>query len=158
MNMSLKDLLNRLIKEGKLRKQNSDIVFLNNLLGAARRNFEAAALIKGKVNEASFKLIYEGLLQIGRLILFLNGYRPDDGEQHKTTFLVAGELLGEEYRDLITKIQKFRIKRNICVYEPAGLISRSETEAIYKTAQEFWQRVRKYLQKKNPQLNLFKEF
>lgn len=156
--MSLKDLLNRLLREGKLRKQDSDIVFLNNLLDAARRNFEAAALIREKANEASFKLIYDGLLQIGRLILLLHGYRPDDGEQHKTTFLAAGELLGEEYRDLITKIQKFRIKRNICVYEPTGLISRGEAEAIYKTAQEFWQRVRKYLQEKNPQLNLFDEF
>lgn len=156
--MSLKDLLNRLIKEGKLKRQETDIGYLNNLLEAARRNFEAAVIVKDKVDEAAFKLFYDGLLQIGRIILLLNGYRPDDGEQHKTTFLVAGELLGEEYRELIAKIQKFRIKRNVCIYEPTGLISRSEAEAIYKTTQEFWQKVRMYLWKKNPQLNLFKEF
>ncbi len=158
MMMSLEDLLNRLIKEGKLKRQDTDIDYLNNLLDAAKRNFEAAALVKGKVDEAAFKLIYDGLLQIGRLILQLNGYRPDDGEQHKTTFLVAGELLGNEYHSLIRKIQKFRIKRNVCIYEPRGLINKSEAEAIYKTSQEFWRKVRSYLQKKNLQLQLFRKF
>lgn len=156
--MSLKNLLYKLIKEGKLKRQDTGIDYLNNLLDAARRNFEAAAIVKGKVDEASFKLVYDGLLQIGRVILLVNGYRPDDGEQHKTTFSVSGEFLGKEFNDLINKIQKFRIKRNDCIYEPRGLISKSETEAIYKTSQEFWSKAKVYLQKRNPQLKLFKEF
>ncbi len=156
--MSLKNLLNKLIKEGKLKRQETGIDYLNNLLDAARRNIEAATIVKGKVDEAAFKLVYDGLLQIGRVILLVNGYRPDDGEQHKTTFSVSGEFLGEEFNDLIEKIQKFRIKRNNCIYDPRGLISGSEAEAIYKTSQEFWRKVKTYLQKKNPQLKLFKEF
>lgn len=156
--MSLKNLLNNLIKEGKLKRQDTGIDYLNNLLDAAQRNFEAASFVKGKVDEAAFKLVYDGLLQIGRVILFLNGYRPDNGEQHKTTFYVAGEFLGKEFNDLIKKIQKFRIKRNDCIYEPRGLISGSDAEAIYKTSQEFWRKVKAYLQKQNPQLKLFKEF
>lgn len=156
--MSLKNLLNNLIKEGKLKRQDTGIDYLNNLLDAAQRNFEAASFVKGKVDEAAFKLVYDGLLQIGRVILFLNGYRPDNGEQHKTTFYVAGEFLGKEFNDLIKKIQKFRIKRNDCIYEPRGLISGSDAEAIYKTSQEFWRKVKVYLQKQNPQLKLFKEF
>lgn len=156
--MSLKNLLNNLIKEGKLKRQDTGIDYLNNLLDAAQRNFEAASFVKGKVDEAAFKLVYDGLLQIGRVILFLNGYRPDNGEQHKTTFYVAGEFLGKEFNDLIKKIQKFRIKRNDCIYEPRGLISGSDAEAIYKTSQEFWSKAKAYLQKQNPQLKLFKEF
>jgi hypothetical protein len=87
----------------------------------------------------------------------LNGYRPDDGEQHKTTFLAAGEILGPEYEDLIRKIQKFRIKRNIFLYDPKGLIGKSETDAIHTTVRKFWNKVRLYLEKANPQLRLFKE-
>ncbi len=128
------------------------------MLDAARRNFEAATIVKGKVDEAAFKLVYDGLLQIGRVILLVNGYRPEDGEQHKTTFSVTGEFPGKEFNDLINKIQKFRIKRNDCIYEPRGLISKSEAEAIYKTSQEFWSKAKVYLQKRNPQLKLFKEF
>lgn len=156
--MSLENLLDELVKEGKLKRQDTGVNYLNSLLDAAKRNFEAAALVKGKIDEAAFKLVYDGLLQIGRLILLLNGYRPDDAEQHKTTFLVAGELLGKEYNDLISKIQRFRIKRNICIYEPKGLINKSEVEAIHRIFQEFWRKVRIYLKEKNLQLKLFNEF
>ncbi len=157
MRMSLKSLLNRLIREGKLKRQETDIVYLQSLLDAAKRNFEAASLIEGKINEAAFKLFYDGLLQIGRVILLLNGYRPDDGEQHKTTFIVAGEFLGKEYTSIIRKIQKYRVKRNDCIYDPKILISRKETEDIHKTIQEFWRIVRSYLSEHDPQFRLFKE-
>lgn len=144
--MSLKSLLNRLIREGKLRKQETDIAYLQNLLEASKRNFDAA-----------FKLFYDGLLQLGRVILLLNGFRPVDGEQHKTTFKVAGEFLGKDFAELINKIQRYRIKRNDCIYDPKVLISRVETEAIHKTAQEFWRRIRLYLSEKDPQIRLFEE-
>lgn len=156
--MNLERSLNKLLREGKLRKQDTDLDYLNNLLNAADRNFRAGALLMGKVVEAAFKLIYDGLLQLGRLILLTNGLRPDDGEQHKTTFMVAGVLLGEEYEKLVRKIQKYRIKRNTCIYDPGGSISKNEAEAIYKTAQQFWLKLKGYLKNKNPQLNLFEEF
>ena len=77
---------------------------------------------------------------------------------HKTTFLVAGELLGEDYHNLIRRIQKFRIKRNDCIYDPKGLISKIETDAIFKVSEEFWGKVKIYLEEKNPQLKLFNVF
>jgi hypothetical protein len=155
--MSSKSLFERLSQEGKLKRQKAEIDYLNALLDSAQRNFEAALVIRGRIEEAAFKLFYDGLLQISRVVVLLNGYRPDDGEQHKTTFLAAGELLGPEYEDLIRKIQKLRIKRNICIYDPKELIGKSETDAIYETAKRFWSRVRAYLEKRNPQLKLFKE-
>ena len=150
-------MLERLSKEGKLKPQKADIDYLNALLDAARRNFEAALVIRGRVDEAAFKLFYDGLLQISRVVVLLKGYRPDDGEQHKTTFFAAGEILGPEYEDLIRKMQRLRIKRNICIYDPKDLIGKSETDAIHKTAKKFWSMVRIYLEKANPQLKLFEE-
>jgi hypothetical protein len=155
--MISRNLFERLSKEGKLKPQKADIDYLNALLDAARRNFEAALVIRGRVDEAAFKLFYDGLLQISRVVVLLNGYRPDDGEQHKTTFLAAGEILGSEYEDLIRKMQKLRIKRNICIYDPKELIGKSEIDAIYNTAKKFWSKVRVYLETANPQLKLFKE-
>lgn len=156
--MTLESLLNNLVREGKLKKQKVEIDYLNDLLSAAKRNFHASLLLKDKIDEAAFKLIYDGLLQIGRVIVLMNGYRPDDGEQHKTTFLVAGELLGGDFNGLIAKIQKFRVKRNDCIYEPRGFINRTETESIFQTAREFWAKVKNYLESKTPQLKLFKNF
>jgi hypothetical protein len=151
------NLFDRLSREGKLKSQKADLDYLNALLDAAGRNFEAALVVRGRVDEAAFKLFYDGLLQISRVVVLLNGYRPDDGEQHKTTFLAAGEILGSEYEDLIRKIQKLRIKRNICIYDPKELIGKSETDAMYNTAKIFWNKVRQYLEKASPQLKLFNE-
>jgi hypothetical protein len=155
--MSSGNLFDRLNKEGRLKRQKANIDYLNALLDAARRNFEAALVVRGRVDEAAFKLFYDGLLQISRVVVLLKGYSPDDGEQHKTTFLVAGEVLGAEFEDLIRKIQKLRIKRNNCLYDPKGLIGKSETDAMYDTAKKFWNNVRRYLEKINPQLKLFEE-
>ena len=155
--MTSESSLTRLEREGKLRRQTADLGFLNDLLDAARRNFEAAHVLQGKVDEAAFKLYYDGLLQVSRVVLLTAGYRPDDGEPHKTTFQAAGEILGPDFADLIRKIQKYRVKRNDCVYEPRGLIGRSEAEAIHQTARVFWAKVRARLEKENPQLRLFAE-
>lgn len=150
--------LDKLLREGKLRPQKADAAFLNDLLEAAHRNFEAARLLHGRVDEAAFKLYYDGLLQVSRTVLLLEGLRPDDGEQHKTTFLAAGIILGPEFDDLIRKIQKFRMKRNICIYDPKGLVGQSEATAIYQTARTFWKNVRSHLERINPQLKLFDDF
>ena len=155
--MTSESSLARLEREGKLRRQKPDIGQLNDLLDAARRNFEAARIVQGKVDEAAFKLYYDGLLQISRVVMLTAGCRPASGEQHKTTFEVAGEILGPDFSDLIRKIQKFRIKRNACVYDPRGLIGRTEAEAIHQTAKAFWARVRQRLEKLDSQLCLFEE-
>jgi uncharacterized protein (UPF0332 family) len=155
--MNSDSFLAKLAREGKLKRQKADLDYLNDMLAAARRNFEASKFVQGKVDEAAFKLIYDGLLQVSRVVVLLKGYRPDDGEQHKTAFRAAREILGPNYEELINKIQKFRIKRNDCIYDPRGLIGKNEVEALHKTAKEFWGKVRAYLEKENPQLNLFKE-
>jgi uncharacterized protein (UPF0332 family) len=154
--MNLENLLNDLLKRGKIKKQQTDISYLNALLGAAFKNFQAAKYnLAGGYLDASFKSAYDGLLQISRAILLLNGFRPDDGEQHKTTFAVAGVFLGQEFNELIGIIDRYRIKRNNIVYEPLVLISKTEAENILKSSEEYWLKVKKYLKSQGGQLELF---
>ena len=154
--MNLENLLDKLLKEGKIRKQDTDINYLNGLLGSARQNFSSAEYnLEGNFYETAFKSAYDGLLQISRLILLLNGCRPDDGEQHRTTFMVAGAILGEEFKELVERIDRYRVKRNRAVYQPIDFLSKSEAKGILETAKEYWYSVKKYLKEKNPQLELF---
>lgn len=154
--MNSKDLLNKLLKEGKIKKQDVDINYLNGLLNAAHQNFLAAKYnLDGDYSGTAFKSAYEGLLQISRVILFLNGYRPDDGEQHKTTFLVTRVFLGKDFKELVEKIDRYRIKRNKAVYQPIDFISKNEAVGILESAEEYWRLVKNYLKEKNKQLELF---
>jgi len=154
--MNLGNLLNQLEQEGKIKLQQTDASYLNGLLHAASQNFAAAKYnLAGGYADTAFKSAYDGVLQISRVVLLLNGYRPDDGEQHKTTFMVAGALLGEEFADLIDKIDRSRIKRNNIVYQPLNAISKSEAENILIAAEEYWSIVKKYLKSNSKQLELF---
>lgn len=156
MKANLENLLAELLKEGKIKQQATDISYLNGLLSAAHQNFSAAEYnLKGGFFDTAFKSAYDGLLQISRVILFLNGYRPDDGEQHKTTFSAAGAILGDEFTELIGKIDRYRIKRNKAVYQPIDFISPSEVKGILQSAREYWLAVKKYLKEKSGQLELF---
>ena len=153
--MNLKDLLTKLENQGKLKRQPTKPDYLNSLLHAAQRNFKAALANVDDFEEVAFKSAYEGLLQISRVVLLINGYRPDDGGQHKTTFMVAEAILGKDFKKLINRIDIYRIKRNNSIYEPTGLITKTEAKNILKTAKEYWNKVKKYLKEKDDQLELF---
>lgn len=156
MNKNLENLLEELLRNGKVRKQATDTNYLNGLLNSAHHNFLAAKYnFDGGFMDTAFKSAYDGLLQISRAILLLNGYRPDDGEQHKTTFLAAGAFLGKEFEELIAKIDRYRIKRNNAVYQPIDFISKSEASGILESAKDFWIAAKKYLKENNKQLELF---
>ena len=156
MKMNLESLLDKLLKEGKIKKQKTDVHYLNGLLNAAHNNFLAAKYnLDGGFWETAFKSAYDGLLQISRVVLFLNGYRPDDGEQHKTTFMVAGAFLGDDFSGLVEKIDRYRIKRNNAIYQPIDFISEGEALGILESGGEYWSVARKYLKAENKQLELF---
>jgi len=154
--MNSESLLNNLIKQGKLKKQNTSLEYLDGLLMASNENFTAAKkILDQELHVVAFKTVYDGILQIARVVLLINGYRPDDGEQHKTTFLVASILLEEDFKDLIKRIDLYRIKRNNCVYQPLIPISKRESQDIIELAEEFWRKVKTYLKAKDPRLKLF---
>lgn len=154
--MNLENLLNKLLREGKIKRQETDVNYLNGLISAAHQNFLAAKYnLDGGFPDTAFKSAYDGLLQISRVILFLNGCRSDDGEQHKTTFLIAGAFLGNEFSELIGKLDRCRIKRNNAVYRPLDFISKSEVVGILEAAKEYWLAAKNYLKSKNKQLELF---
>ncbi len=154
--MNLEDLLKKLLEEGKIKEQQTDAHHLNGLLDSARRNLQSAEYnLEGGFYETAFKAAYDGLLQTSRVVLLLHGYRPDDREQHKTTFLVAGALLGQEFEELIDKIDRYRVKRNKAVYQPLDLVSKSEASNAFNTAKEYQRLVGAYLRGKNHQIELF---
>src|SRR3989339_381949 len=153
--MNLEELFSKLAQEGKIRKQATDRSYLNGLLGSARQNFLAAKHNLNDFPETAFKSAYDGLLQISRTLLLDNGYQTDDGEQHKTTFLAAGVILGDRFKELVGRVDRYRIKRNQAVYQPIDFVSKSEAEAILQASGEYWRAVKSYLKEQDGQLELF---
>lgn len=95
------------------------------------------------------------MLKIGRAVLFLQGFRPIDGQQHKTTIEAAEKILGEEFKDLINQFDNMRKKRNIFTYDPLIPLSWEEAKNALKTAEHFFKKTQIFLEKTNPQMKLF---
>jgi uncharacterized protein (UPF0332 family) len=105
--------------------------------------------------EAAYNYAYLATLRTGRALMFSFGYRPTDGQQHKTIVLFSGTILGKEFSVLVAKFDRMRKFRNKFTYEEPGiLVSLQEAEKAIMSASQFVTRVSDFIQKKNPQMKL----
>lgn len=107
-------------------------------------------------SEASYNYAYLAMLRIGRALMFSFGHRPTDGQQHKTTVLFSGAILGKDFPNLVDRFDRMRKFRNKFTYEEPGiLVSRKQTEEALKSAYQFVRKVSEIIQQKNPQKELW---
>lgn len=154
--MGLESYLKRLESRGFLRKEKIGIDQVKALLAGAYKNITASEKNLSIDEEACYTLAYNAMLKISQALVFLQGYRPHDGQQHKTTIEITGAILGEEFKNLIDMFDIMRKKRNQFTYDPLLPLSLTEAKTALKTAKEFHMKVKLYLDEQYPQLKLFK--
>ncbi len=147
-------LIKRLVREGKIRRQNAGFVQVEALLKDAILDLEEARRIQGIAERAIYLLAYTAMLKAGRALLLLNGYVPDDGAQHKTVVELTSAILGEEFRDLTEQFERMRRKRNDLTYEGGTLLSKTEAQNALSSAISFLQKILRKVKAQNPQLEL----
>ncbi len=147
-------LINKLEKEGKLRKQKAGFVQVEGLLGQAIADLAEAKKIVDIAERATYVLAYMAMLKAGRALLLFKGYAPIDGAQHKTVVEVTSEILGEKYRDLTAQFETMRRKRNEMTYEAGSLVSLSESRQAFADAIDLVQEILRQVKIHNPQMEL----
>lgn len=155
MKENLENYLKRLESAGLLRRESIGIDQVRALLMSASKNIVASEKNLSIDEEACYALAYNAMLKAARALVFLQGYRPHDGQQHKTTIEVAGEILGKEFSELIAMFDKMRKKRNQFTYDPMLPLSLTEAKSALRNAEDFYKKVKGFLSKKYPQLKLF---
>ena len=143
------------IKKGLLKKEHIGFDQINKIMVKARRNLKSAGiLIKNGDEEGGFQFAYEAMLLAARALVFSYGLRPRAIGSHKIVIDFAETVLGAEYKILIQKLDKMRRKRHYLIYGVGLVISKTEAENAVKTAEEFIEKIQKFIQKKNPQQKL----
>jgi uncharacterized protein (UPF0332 family) len=155
MKMSLEEHFQKYEALGLLKKENIGLDQVKTYLNNASKNLKNARPILEIDTESGFDSAYKSILKSGRALIFLYGYRPDDGQQHKTTIDLIRLILKDYSDETIMNIDKMRKKRNQLMYAPAPGISEQEAEKFIKTAEYFLGAVNDFLDDKNPQLKLF---
>ena len=152
--MDYKNTVIIMLNQGLIKRQKVDFSQIEALLLRARKDIVAAKANLEIDEEVTYNYAYLAMLRCGRSIVFMKGYRSVDGQQHKTIIELSGEILGEEFKNIIKKFDYMRRKRNQFTYDPFLPVSKIEAENALKTAEEFVTIVLKLIQKENPQLRL----
>ena len=95
---------------------------------------------------------YNGIEKlIGRALMLVKGYRPNNGYQHKTVVDFAAMVLGSGFKTLTQHFEKMRRKRNLFIYELSISISETEVDNALKSATTFISAIKEIIEKENPQ-------
>ena len=148
------ELIKNLENAGKLRRQSAGLEQVEALLREAIADLLEAKKIIHLAERATYIMAYNAILKAGRALLLIKGYRPVDGAQHKTIVELTSEFLGKPYQDLTDHFEFMRRKRHEVTYEAGFLLSKSETQKAFVSAQQLVKGILSDVKKKNPQLEL----
>ena len=148
------DLIKLYQDKGQLEKFKIDRSQIAKHVQAAYQDLKEAKVTFKVSDKAAYLFAYTAMLKIGRALLFLRGYRPKAAGQHETVVEIAGSILGQEFKELTKQFNSMRKKRNRLIYDIGDLVSHSDAEKAFKSAEEFVDRVRRLMEKEDPQLKL----
>lgn len=147
-------LIQKLKKQGKIKKQKAGIVQIEALLKAAILDLKEAKKISHIAERATYLLAYMAMLKAGRALLLFKGYMPDDGAQHKTVVEVTSAILGDKFKNPTEQFETMRRKRNEMTYEAGSLLSKSEAQKAFSDAISLVEGILSEVKSQNPQLEL----
>jgi len=150
----LDKFLARLKKEGKIEVQKVGFIQIEQLLRAAIFDLKEAKKISHIADRATYLLAYMAMLKAGRALMFLKGYRPADGAQHKTVVEMTYAILGSKYKGLVEHFETMRRKRNKMTYEAGALLSKFEAQEAFSDAISLVQKILEEAKSQNPQMEL----
>jgi len=144
-----------LVAEGKLKKEkaigNNQIL---RFIKRAKKDLDTAEIIRESDEGAALTLVYDAMFHAANALIRSQGYRPGKKLQHIGIIEAVRRTLGEEFKNIIFKYDKLRIKRNKFEYQAIYNVSKTQLINDIKDANTFIQVIEKYLKGKNPQLSL----
>ena len=150
----MQDLVRKLEREGKIRKQKVGFTQIEALLKQAVLDLQEAQKIAQIAERATYLLAYMAMLKAGRALLLLKGYVPDDGAQHKTVVELTSAYLGKDYQNLTEQFERMRRKRHEMTYEAGTLLSKIESQKAFADAIALIHKILDEVKAQNPQLEI----
>jgi len=145
----------KLLEDNSLQEKKVSFREMESVLTKAYKSLQAAdILIKKDIDESAFKEAYDAMILAGRALIFSLGYKPRTVGSHAITIRFCELYLGEEFRTLINKFKKMKQKRNYLIYGTGLMISETEAKNAIVTAGGFVEKIKKIIQKNNPQKKL----
>jgi uncharacterized protein (UPF0332 family) len=151
----MKEFIKLYEREGLIKQEKIGFDQVIKHINRARKDLRVSEVNLKIDAEAAYNYAYLAMLRTGRALMLSYGYRPVDGEQHKTVVSFCEHILGLEFSELVRRFDRMRKKRNRFTYdEPGLLVSETETSNAFKNAKQFVEKVSRFIQVRNSQQKL----
>ena len=143
--------LEKLLKDRIIQKVLSDKKASLQTFEIAKRDLVTAKKLfeSGDNNDWCLAISYNAMLQAGRALMHLEGYKPSSENKHVAVVQFVHEGFGKEMTDrMITVFDRMRKKRHQAVYDTVHNVTVDEAEQVIQWAEEFVEKVKHILDKK----------
>lgn len=129
--MSLQDWLDN----KWLRPHTTDRHEMSNLLAIVDRDI-ADATANDISDDWKFGIAYNAALKLCTMMLYANGYRPENNLTHYRTLMAIEFSIGPHRKEDAVYLNTCRVKRNTIEYDNIGGASRAEAEELLDFVKE----------------------
>lgn len=151
--MSYEKFIEGYLNKGLIKKQQVSLLSVEKLINRSIKELNAARANLSIDEGIAYTVAYLAMLHAGRAFMLLEGFRPDDGYQHKTVVEFVSQVLGAECKSIIERFDRMRRKRNIFTYEVDIAISKTEADNAFETAVKFVNLIKEAVKRENPQIH-----
>ncbi|MEK7658245.1 MAG: HEPN domain-containing protein [Patescibacteria group bacterium] len=128
----------KLLEDESLQPKKVSFREVELVLSKSRESLKAADfLLKKEISEPAFKEAYDAMLLAGRAIIFSLGLKPKTIGSHTIVINFCELYFGSEFKDLIEKFRRMKIKRNYLIYGAGLAISSTEADNSIQNAKKF---------------------
>lgn len=99
-----------------------------------------------------FGIAYNAALKLCGILLYAEGYRPENALAHYRTLQALSEILGPEHTTDVDYLETCRVKRNKVEYDSIELATREQAAELLRFVVELKAKVETWLHAKHPEL------
>lgn len=132
----------RYIKNNLIKKVQPDLDQIRHQVKRAEQDLQTArANLKIDVTWA-LTIAYHAMIRACRALVYAQGYLPTANQSHKTVVELAGMILGKEYDDLVSKLNRLRRRRHNFIYDSQNHVNTEEADAALETAKKLINKIK----------------
>lgn len=99
-----------------------------------------------------FGIAYNAALKLCTVLLYAEGFRPENSLAHYRTIQALSEVLGTSYKKDVDYLESCRVKRNKAEYDVVGQVTPNEAQELLEFVIELESTVTTWLRKNHKQL------
>ena len=112
----------------------------------------ADAMLEGLSVDWKFGIAYNAALKLCTIMLFTQGYRPENALAHYRTIMALKEIDKVDWEEYAIYLNSCRILRNTMEYDKSNVITVDDATQLVGFSRRFYEEVKSYLLQNYPQL------